>query len=258
MNKALKEFALSAVLFFGIFYATLQVDWMRLLHLSPTIVSDKLTEWTWDLMSSSIREVQTDEIILPIDTLVREMCLANGIDTASITVVVSKTPEVNAYATVGRHLVVNTGIINIMDNEAQLCAVLGHEVAHLQLNHIQTGIRRQAAIFVILTLITGNGRGTDRLNEFITDMIGNSITRTKENEADAQGARYLHAMHLDPLEMGNVLEKLDSYGVFSFLSDHDDSKKRAERIRNMEFSDNGPCRQILSAGTWERLQQLCR
>ena len=258
MNKALKEFALSAVLFFGIFYATLQVDWMRLLRLSPTIVSDKLTEWTWDLMSSGIREVQTDEIILPIDTLVREMCLANGIDTASITVVVSKTPEVNAYATVGRHLVVNTGIINIMDNEAQLCAVLGHEVAHLQLNHIQTGIRRQAAIFVILTLITGNGRGTDRLNEFITDMIGNSITRTKENEADAQGARYLHAMHLDPLEMGNALEKLDSYGVFSFLSDHDDSKKRAERIRNMEFSDNGPCRQILSAGTWERLQKLCR
>ena len=258
MNKALKEFALSAVLFFGIFYATLQVDWMRLLHLSPTIVSDKLTEWTWDLMSSGIREVQTDEIILPIDTLVREMCLANGIDTASITVVVSKTPEVNAYATVGRHLVVNTGIINIMDNEAQLCAVLGHEVAHLQLNHIQTGIRRQAAIFVILTLITGNGRGTDRLNEFITDMIGNSITRAKENEADAQGARYLHAMHLDPLEMGNALEKLDSYGVFSFLSDHDDSKKRAERIRNMEFSDNGPCRQILSAETWERLQQLCR
>lgn len=258
MNKALKEFALSAVLFFGIFYATLQVDWMRLLHLSPTIVSDKLTEWTWDLMSSGIREVQTDEIILPIDTLVREMCLANGIDMASITVVVSKTPEVNAYATVGRHLVVNTGIINIMDNEAQLCAVLGHEVAHLQLNHIQTGIRRQAAIFVILTLITGNGRGTDRLNEFITDMIGNSITRAKENEADAQGARYLHAMHLDPLEMGNALEKLDSYGVFSFLSDHDDSKKRAERIRNMEFSDNGPCRQILSAETWERLQQLCR
>ena len=145
-----------------------------------------------------------------------------------------------------------------MDNEAQLCAVLGHEVAHLQLNHIQTGIRRQAAIFVILTLITGNGRGTDRLNEFITDMIGNSITRAKENEADAQGARYLHVMHLDPLEMGNALEKLDSYGVFSFLSDHDDSKKRAERIRNMEFSDNGPCRQILSAETWERLQKLCR
>ena len=111
---------------------------------------------------------------------------------------------------------------------------------------------------MILTLITGNGRGTDRLKEFITDMIGNSITRTKENEADAQGARYLHAMHLDPLEMGNALEKLDSYGVFSFLSDHDDSKKRAERIRNMEFSDNGPCRQILSAETWERLQKLCR
>lgn len=258
MKKVLKEFALSALLFCCIFYATLQVDWMRVLHLSPTIVGDKLTEWTWDLMSSSIREVKTDEILLPIDTLVREMCLANGIDTASISVVVSKTPEVNAYATVGRHLIVNTGIIEILDNEAQLCAVIGHEVAHLQLGHIQSGIRRQAAIYVIMTLITGNGRGTDRLNEFISDMISNSITRAKENEADAQGARYLHAMHLDPLEMGNALEKLDSYGVFSFLSDHDDSKKRAERIRNMDFSDNGPYRQILSPGTWKRLQELCR
>ena len=258
MNKVLKEFALSALLFCSIFLATLQVDWMKFFHLSPTVVGDKLTEWTWNLMSSSIREVRADEVCLPIDTLIREMCLANGIDTASITVVISKTPEVNAYATVGRHLIVNTGLIEIMDNEAQLSSVIGHEVAHLQLGHIQTGIRRQAAIYVITTLITGNGRGSGRLNQFISDMVSNSITRAKENEADAPGARYLHAMHLDPLEMAGALEKLESYGVFSFLSDHDDSKKRADNIRNMDFEDNGPYRQVLSPETWEELQKSCR
>ena len=258
MKKILQEAALSALLFFGIFYATLQVDWMRILHLTPTIIGDKLTEWTWNLMSIQFREVKSDEICLPIDTLVREMCMANGIDTASINIVISRTPEVNAYATVGRHLVVNTGLIEIVDNESQLCAVIGHEVAHLQLGHIQSGIRRQAAIFVIMTLISGNGRGADRLNQFISDMIRNSITRAKENEADAQGARYIHAMHMDPLEMANVLEKLESYGIFSFLSDHDDSKKRADKIRNMDFSDNGPYRQILSPETWEELQKSCR
>lgn len=89
-------------------------------------------------------------------------------------------------------------------------------------------------------------------------MVGNSLTRAKENEADAQGARYLHAMHLDPLEMATTLEKFESYGIFSYLTDHDDSKKRADRIRKMEFSDNGPYRQILSSETWERLQESCR
>ena len=108
------------------------------------------------------------------------------------------------------------------------------------------------------SLITGNGRGSGRLNQFISDMIGNSITRAKENEADAEGARYLHAMHLDPLEMAGALEKLESYGVFSFLTDHDDSKKRADRIRNMDFCDNGPYRQILSTETWNAMKEACR
>lgn len=256
MNRVFRELLLSVAVFCGIFYATLQVDWMKVLHLSPTIVGDKLSEWAWDLMSKSIREVEADEVRLPIDTLMREMCLANGIDTASVHIVVDRTSEVNAFATVGRHLVIYTGLIRQMDNEAQLCAVIGHEVAHLQLGHIQSGIRRQAAINVILILLSGNGSG--QLNEIIGDMVSNSLTRAKENEADAQGARYLHAMHLDPLEMATTLEKFESYGIFSYLTDHDDSKKRADRIRKMEFSDNGPYRQILSSETWERLQEACR
>ena len=255
MNKILKEAVISALLFFGVFFATLQVDWMSVLHLVPTIVGDKLSEWTWEILSSNIREVEADEVRLPIDTLMREMCEANGIDTASISIVVSKNPEVNAFATVGRHLVIYTGLIKKMDNEAQLCAVVGHEVAHLQLGHIKSGIRRQAVFYVILTLISGSGSG--QLNEIIGDMISNSITRAKENDADAQSAHYLYAMHLDPMEMADVLEKFDSYGLFSFLSDHDDSKKRADRIRNMHFSDNGPYRQILSTETWEELQRGC-
>ena len=259
MNRLFREVAVSVILFFGIFLITMQVDWLKACHLTPTIISDKLSEWTWDIMSSSIMEVEADEVCLPIDTLVHEMCVANGIDTASISIVISKTPEVNAYATVGRHLVLNTGLIEIMDNESQLCAVIGHELAHLQLGHIQSGIRRQAAIYVITILITGNGRSSaNRLNQFISDMISKSITRAKENEADAQGARYLHTMHLDPLEAAAALEKLESYGVFSFLSDHDDSKKRAENIRKMHFDDNGPYRQILSHETWKAMQESCR
>ena len=117
---------------------------MKMFHLTPTIVGDKLSELVWKVSYDGLHEVKTDAVRLPVDTLVCEMCKANGIDTASVSVVVSRNSEVNAYATVGRHIIVNTGLIEKMDNESQLCAVIGHELAHLELGHIESGIRRQA------------------------------------------------------------------------------------------------------------------
>ena len=254
MIKIFKECLVSAVLFFSVLFLTLQVDWMKMLHLTPTIVGDKLSEWVWDLTYMGVNEVKSDHVRLPIDTLVNEMCKANGIDTASIHVVVSKNSEVNAYATVGRHIIVNTGLIEKMDNEAQLCAVIGHEVAHLELGHIQSAIRQKAIFQMVLILLTGNGN-TEGLINLTSDMISNSITRAKEDQADEQGARYLYAMHLDPMEMANTLESFESYGILSYLTDHADSRERAERIRKMHFGKETAYRSILSPETWELLKE---
>jgi Zn-dependent protease with chaperone function len=253
MKKILKESLVSAVLFFSVLILTFQVDWMKLLNLTPTIVGDKLSEWVWNLTYTGLHEVKSDNVRLPVDTLVNEMCKANGIDTASISVVVSRNDEVNAYATVGRHIIINTGLIERMDNEAQLCAVIGHEVAHLELGHIQSGIRQQAIFQVMLILLTGNG-SADGLISITSDMISNSITRAKEDQADEQGARYLYAMHLDPMEMANTLESFESYGILSYLTDHSDSKERAEHIRKMHFKKT-TYRPILSPETWKALKE---
>ena len=48
MKQIIKEFLVSALLFFSILLLTLQVDWMKTFHLTPTIVGDKLSEWVWD------------------------------------------------------------------------------------------------------------------------------------------------------------------------------------------------------------------
>ena len=254
MKKIFTEFIVEALLFFGIFFLTLQVDWMKMFHLTPTIVGDKLSELVWKVSYDGLHEVKTDAVRLPVDTLVCEMCKANGIDTASVSVVVSRNSEVNAYATVGRHIIVNTGLIEKMDNESQLCAVIGHEMAHLELGHIESGIRQKAIFQVLLILLTGNGN-TDGLITFTTDMISNSITRDKEEQADEQGARYLYAMRLDPMEMANTLESFESYGILSYLTDHADSKDRAEHIREMHFGKNTTFRSILSPESWQQLKQ---
>ena len=254
MKKIFKEFLVSAMLFFSILFLSLQVDWMKMFHLTPTIVGDKLSEWVWDLTSMDLHEMKNDEVRLPIDTLFNEMCKANGIDASNIHVVISKNSEVNAYATVGRHIIVNTGLIKKMDNETQLCAVIGHEVAHLELGYIESGIRQQAIFQALLILLTGNSNA-DGLIKLTSDMISNSITRTKEDQADEQGARYLYAMRLDPMEMANTLESFESYGILSYMTDHADSKDRAEHIRKMHFGKNTTFRPILSPATWQSLKE---
>jgi predicted Zn-dependent protease len=254
MKKIVKELLVSALLFFGVLCATLQVDWMKLLHLRPTIVGDKLSEWVWELTYARIDEVQDASVCLPIDTLVSEMCRANGINSASVHIVVSRDKEVNAYATAGRHIIINTGLIEKMDNETQLCAVIGHELAHLELGHIESSIRRQAIFQVLLTLLTGNGNMEGVVN-ITTLMISNSIPRAEENDADAQGARYLYAMQQDPMEMANTLETFESYCILSYLTDHADSKERAENIRKMHFKGNIVPRPILSPGVWNNLKE---
>lgn len=257
MKKILKEFLVSALLFFGIFYATLQVDWMKLFRLQPTIVGDKLSEWAWKMTESSLYKVNSHEVYVPIDSLVHEMCKANDISMADVHIVINRDNEVNAFATVGNHLIINTALIKKMENESQLCAVIAHEMAHLRLGHIKSAIRQQAVLMVFFALISGNGH-SEALSNLTSKIISNSITRAKENEADEQGARYMHAMHIDPMEMANTLESFESYGILSYLMDHADSKKRAEHIRKMHFPNNGPYRKILSQETWNKLKQACQ
>jgi predicted Zn-dependent protease len=257
MKKLFREIAISVFLFFGILFATLQVDWLKVLHLTPTIIGDKLSELVWDFISSGLYEVDSEKVCLPIDTLVHEMCIANGIDTASVSIVVARTYEVNAFATVGNHLVVNTGLISEMDNETQLSAALGHEMAHIQLGHIQKSIRQNAALQAILILVTGNSR-SNNIRKITEKLISSGITRAKEREADESGARYIDAMHLDAKEMAIMFEKFKDDNSLSYFKDHDNNQKRAAHIREMHFTSKEPYRQILSPDTREAMQEVCR
>lgn len=44
-------------------------------------------------------------------------------------------PEFNAYALVGGIVIINTGLLNIIENESELAFVLAHELGHQDLQH---------------------------------------------------------------------------------------------------------------------------
>src|SRR5688500_16754879 len=53
-------------------------------------------------------------------------------------------PGINAFASPGGIILITRGLYEILDNEAQLAGVLGHEIAHVEKYHHASVVRKQA------------------------------------------------------------------------------------------------------------------
>ena len=98
-------------------------------------------------------------------------------------------PAVNAFAAPGGYVLITRGLYEILDSEAQLAGVLGHEIGHIVQRHHITVMQKSAAISagaqaaqvrdrsVLVSSLIGTGaevfaRGLDKSAEFEADQIG--------------------------------------------------------------------------------------
>lgn len=93
------------------------------------------------------------------DSLVSRLCDANGIPRNHVKVHVFRADVVNAFAMPGGHLVVNSALIEDCKNPEQLCGVLAHEMAHIELRHVMNKLLREVGMSVLVNITTGGGDG---------------------------------------------------------------------------------------------------
>src|SRR5204862_5727748 len=107
-----------------------------------------------------------------------------------------ETPVVNAFSTPGGFIFVTTGALNQMHSEAELAAVLGHEIAHVTQKHILKEIKRSNLMSASLSLAQESSAGAQWLNDDYANKIGKiaveklfttGLSRSDEAEADRIG-----------------------------------------------------------------------
>ena len=94
---------------------------------------------------------------------------------------------VNAFATLGGHIVITRGMLAILPDENALAMVLAHEIAHVQHRDPIVALGRGLTIGLALMCITGNGDGVlaQQLLGDVNLLIGLSFSRDAETAADA-------------------------------------------------------------------------
>jgi predicted Zn-dependent protease len=126
------------------------------------------------------------------------------------------TDDVNAFATLGGYVYISRGILPYFQNEADLAAVLGHEIGHITAEHLKKQ-NRKGMISGLASVATAIFTGMPALAD-LTNMAGQAIIsgygREAELEADRLGASYLAQAGYDPEAMIDVISTLKDQDTF--------------------------------------------
>lgn len=142
--------------------------------------------------------------------------LANSQSAFNVTLLNSSVD--NAFAVPGGYVYVTRQLVSLMNNEAELAGVLGHEVGHVAARHSrerQQRAQRNSILGALGSIISGVLLGNSGLGQlgqqiFSTapQLLTAKFSRRQETEADNLGIRYLKGAGYDPRAMATVLQSL--------------------------------------------------
>jgi predicted Zn-dependent protease len=124
----------------------------------------------------------------------------------------------NAFAIPGGYVYVTRQLLALMNDEAELAGVLGHEVGHVAAQHgkkRQSAATRNTILGVLGQVLVGQVAGDSNLGNLLQRGIGSGVqlltlkySRTQEYQADDLGVRYLAKAGYDPSALSSMLASL--------------------------------------------------
>ena len=174
-----------------------------------------------------------------------------GADPSAYTVTLLNSPVDNAFATPGGYVYVTRQLMALMNDEAELAAVLGHEIGHVAARHSarrEKVAKRNAIAGILGQLLVGAVAGNGGVGELLSKGIGTGtqlatlkFSRAQETEADDLAVQYLTRAGYDPRALSTMLSSLaaqqrldqgasgNARSLPAWASTHPDPQSRVQR-----------------------------
>jgi predicted Zn-dependent protease len=159
------------------------------------------------------------------------------------TFIVLDTDGVNAFASPGGFVHITRGALGLIQNEAELAGVLGHEIGHVVRKHTINAIRKNNAV-----QLGASSAGSQRTALLATaatavysNVLENAYDRGDELDADRVGVDLAGKAGYNATGLGTFLTRLDERnkdqaernGLFA---SHPDTKERIDKVSSLSKS----------------------
>lgn len=166
-------------------------------------------------------------------------------------------PEVNAFATPGGHILITRGLLSLVQDEDELAAVLAHEIAHVALGHGLSSVQgaRFAKIASQYALDAGSSEGgtaadfTAAFGDAIADLakvlVVSGYSQTFELQADWEAYLILKAAGRDPEALARLISRLpvkeesSGSGVAGYATTHPSPSTRLDALAREKAQAKG-------------------
>lgn len=202
----------------------------------------------WQQMDKAEAETKRSRFLVrdaELNAYVRDIaCRLAGNHCSDIRVYITRTPAFNATMAPNGMMTVWTGLLLRAQNEAQLAAVLGHEIGHYVNRHtlqVYRNARETADIAMFLSIgLAGAGVGfAGSIVQLAALASIFSFNRDQEREADDVGLKLMSEAGYSPIEASRVWEQLIAEAAAAerprdrdiFFASHPAPEERAETLR---------------------------
>jgi predicted Zn-dependent protease len=147
---------------------------------------------------------------------------------------------INAFCAPGGYIFIYTGIIQYLDNEAELAGVLAHEMGHAERRHGTRQLTKALGIQILLDFIM-RGKNSDYFKQVIGGLINLRYSRSYEREADECSVEYLCKTDYVSDGAAGFFEKIvEEKGNQSaeLLSTHPDPEERISNFKSLKKEMN--------------------
>lgn len=152
-----------------------------------------------------------------------------------ITVHLKDSDTVNAVALPGGHIIVFTGLLDILDSENSLSFILGHELGHFKNRDHLKGLGRGLVLMTIAATITGPSSALTRLLTPTLQLSQASYSQSRETKADETGLNSLNCYYGHVGGATNFFESLASQQSDNkfrhYFGSHPQMQERIHAIR---------------------------
>lgn len=155
-----------------------------------------------------------------VESIGKNVAVQSGLSNArgDFTVTLLNSPVNNAFAIPGGYIYVTRQLVALMNNEAELAGVLGHEVGHVAARHAakrQSAATKNTILGVLGAVLTGAVLGNSQVGQALqrgllqgSQLLTLKYSRGQETESDNLGIAYLRKAGYDPRAMSTVLQSL--------------------------------------------------